>query len=51
MGSALDRPYRVSAILTPGYEAIGKVPLSPWLPLAPGEFIVSRRIDPSSPAR
>ena len=50
-GVVLDRPYRVSPRLAPGYESIRKVPLSPWLPLAPTEFIVSKRIDPSSPAR
>jgi dolichyl-phosphate-mannose-protein mannosyltransferase len=50
-GKSLDRPYRVSSHLATGYEAIRKVPLSPWLPLAPSEFIVSKRIDPSSPAK
>ena len=34
-GRSLDRPYRVSSQLATGYESIRKVPLSPWLPLAP----------------
>ncbi len=45
-GESLDRRYRVSPHLATGYESIRKVPLSPWLPLAPREFIVSKRIDP-----
>ncbi len=50
-GASLDRPYRVSSNLAEGYEIISKVPLSPWLPLAPAEFIVSRRTGPGSAAR
>jgi hypothetical protein len=50
-GKSLDRPYRVSSHLATGYEVIRKVSLSPWLPLAPSEFVVSRKIDPSSSAR
>jgi hypothetical protein len=50
-GESIDRPYRVSAHLATGYEVIRKVSLSPWLPLAPSEFIVSKRIDPSPPGR
>jgi hypothetical protein len=42
--AGLDRPFRVSAHVATGYELVRKVPLSPWLPLAPTEFIVSKRI-------
>jgi hypothetical protein len=44
-GESLDRRYRVSPHLAPGYQAVRTVPLSPWLPLAPIQFIVSKRID------
>jgi hypothetical protein len=46
-GATLDRSYRVSCRVAPGYEAIRTVSLSPWLPLAPTEFIVSKRTGPS----
>jgi hypothetical protein len=50
-GQSLERPYRVSAYVADGYEFFRKVPLSPWLPLAPTELIVSKRRDPGSTAR
>src|SRR5262249_13627892 len=50
-GARVDRPYRVSSYVAPGYEVLRSVPLSPWLPLAPKEFIVTKRIKLSSAAR
>ena len=50
-GARLDRRYRVSPQLCPGYQAVRSVPLSPWLPLAPSEFIVLRRLEHSPAAR
>jgi Dolichyl-phosphate-mannose-protein mannosyltransferase len=47
--NALDKPYRVAVSPTTGYEVIRRIPLSPWLPLAPRELVLTKKIGVSSP--
>jgi Dolichyl-phosphate-mannose-protein mannosyltransferase len=47
----LDKPYRIAVSPATGYEVIRRVPLSPWLPLAPIELILMKRAGTSSPAK
>ena len=48
---ALDKPYRVAVSPMTGYEVIRRLPLSPWLPLAPRELVLLKKVGVSSPAR
>ncbi len=50
-GKILDKTYRIAVSPAPGYEVIRHVRLSPWLPLAPSELVVMKKVGASSPAK
>ncbi len=48
---ALDKSYRIALSPSTGYDVIRRIPLSPWLPLAPGELVLLKKAGTSPPAR